>query len=181
MKRWVVRAALISWALATVVLAGGTMVAHELPLPLGVSKTDQPGAWRMTHVLSAKCGCSKRVAEALMRRGASGDVEETVALVDDQDGLGARLRTSGFTVTEAKTPGLRETYGVESVPMLIIHRPDGSVGYQGAYAPRRTMAPEDQSLLAAVRKGEAPEPYPLFGCAVSRELKREMDPLKLDR
>ena len=168
------------WGVFTVVVAGALMATHDLPLPLGVALQGTPTTqWKRAHILSGSCGCSRKVADALLERGPRSDVLEEVVLVEDQKALGQRLRAAGFAVRDEAVENLVRDYGVQAAPLVVIYRPDGSVAYQGAYAARRSQPPEDETFLARARAGQAVEPYPLFGCAVSKDLQERTDPLRL--
>jgi hypothetical protein len=52
------------------------------------------------------------------------------------------------------------------------------VRYVGGYTPRKQAADvRDLAVITAIRRGEAVEPLPTFGCAVGRALTDQVDPL----
>lgn len=104
---------------------------------------------------------------------------ERVALVEATAEWQEPLEEAGFTVEPVEGDALREQYGVDAAPVLVLRSPEGRLMYSGAYAEKRSAPPRDVELLARARAGEAPETLPLFGCAVSRELQSRTDPLDL--
>lgn len=132
----------------------------------------------MTHGLSLKCPCSRRIVDHLVSRGPSADALERVVVADATDEAVERLSWRGFHVERVSSDTL-EKAGFVSVPGLVIHRPDGSVAYAGAHAPKRTGPIDDLSLLNAARDGAQLRPFAVLGCAVSQSLSRRVDPLGL--
>ena len=56
----------------------------------------------------------------------------------------------------------------------------GEVRYAGGYTERKqALFPRDREIVAALRAGDEVTPLPVFGCAVSNELKRTINPLRL--
>jgi hypothetical protein len=179
-SRWAVRGALVLWLLATVLIGTATTSLHLRPLPTGEARAMAASSqWEVIHVLSSKCPCSRRVSQSLLARGASSEQHEQVVLLDASPAEVNDLKATGFEVTATSAEHLRTGWGVEAAPMLIIHRPDGSLAYQGAYGPTRGTPPRDLEVLARVRAGEILKPWLLLGCAVSRSLQQQSDPLGL--
>jgi hypothetical protein len=173
------RAGLALWLAATTAVAGATAVLHDSPLPLPAPPPEQPtGAAHLTHALAVECPCSGRILAYLEERGAVPGVAEEVLLVGGDPALVERLRARGFAVSVLDEAELAQR-GIVGVPSLVVWRPDGTAAYRGAYAPRPQMDPIDLDLLAEVREGTAPEPMPIFGCAVSRGLQLRLDPLRI--
>lgn len=173
--RW----ALGAWLVAASLLGAGLMALHA-PLPLaGPSGGAVGDRYVLLHALDMQCPCSRRVLDDLEKRGAHLDVTERVLLVDGDQATASRVRGRGFLVEALDGQALAARYHIESVPLLVILRPDGSVAYTGAHAPRPQMPPADLALLEQVRGGDQPTPWPVLGCATSRELQRQRDPLGL--
>ncbi|MFT3713851.1 MAG: hypothetical protein QM817_39835 [Archangium sp.] len=154
---------------------------HELPLEVSRPAPEAAATprWSMVHALSTKCGCSKRVLQHLVQRRAMTDVREEVALIDATPEWQTQLEDAGFSVVSLEAEQLRERFGVDAAPVLIIRSPDGALSYSGAYSQKRGAPPLDVELLNRARAGETPEAMPLFGCAVSRELQSRTDPFDL--
>jgi hypothetical protein len=197
MLRGIGRAALWVWGPATVVLVAALMVSHVLALPtpparsvelalarLGEAQGTRAG-WRAFHVLYADCPCSRRVADSLVARGARQDISERVLFVradgaDGGDGAQAqRLRGAGFVVDPLTAEQLGERFGIAAAPAFFVVSPDGRVPYLGGYSDFKQGPAEDVRILGLVLGGARPEALPLFGCAVSRQLKASVDPLGL--
>jgi hypothetical protein len=62
--------------------------------------------------------------------------------------------------------------------MLVIDR-NGVIRYSGGYSRRKQGELEDETILRHVRGGADIETLPIYGCAVSAELARLIDPLRL--
>lgn len=163
-------------------LVGGALMAlHDLPIEVSrpAREADATPRWSMVHVLSTKCGCSKRVLQHLVHRRAMEGVREEVALIDATTDWADQLGAAGFSVVALEGEQLRERFGVDAAPVLIIRSPRGTLSYSGAYSQKRGAPPLDVELLSRARAGETPEAMPLFGCAVSRELQSRTDPFEL--
>lgn len=174
------RIVLLTWACATVGI--GTLLTglHTLTLPPQTPHRGQvTQGWSVVHSIAQKCPCSRTVLEHLVQRGVQPGFDETVVIVDGTDESIARLRSAGFWVEVATSETLESHYGLTGAPIMVVHRPDGSIAYTGAYAARRNLPPQDLDILTRTRSGEAVAPFPLFGCAVSQALQRQMDPLNL--
>jgi len=176
------------WAPGSIVLVGAMMMSHVLALPTPATRAveaalvrlgEPRGGWNAFHVLYADCPCSRRVAESLVARGARDDFRERVLLVGHDSTLSAALSAKGFHVSSVTSEELKERFGIEAAPAFFAVTPDGSVPYLGGYSDYKQGPAQDTRILSLVRRGLQPEPLPLFGCAVSRELQAKADPLGL--
>ena len=137
------------------------------------------------HVLYERCGCSSRVAETLLARGARADLRELVIIVDDDEktidpARVAALRARKFPVALLSTKAVAERLHVVAVPLLMIVDAGDRIRYAGGYTTRReSRVIEDARVIAEVTAGRQPEPLPIFGCAVAASLQRTLDPLRL--
>lgn len=163
----------VGWFLAIGVPMTLLAAKHWSPLPQPEHRTGPrpvSGArWTAVHVLVAECGCSRRLAKHLARRGPSDSVEESVLLVEPDPAVESSLTQAGWTV-RVTTPeeASRET-GAEGGPFLFVFGPDGSPGYAGGHGPR-PGAPDswrDADLMADAVAGRRPEALPVYGCGVS--------------
>jgi hypothetical protein len=182
------RVALCVWVPASLVVIAVLMSAHLLALPTPASRVVEAalaragtprGAYRAYHVLYADCPCSRRVAESLVRRGARKDFVEEVLLVGHDPALASRLTEARFAVEEMTPESLKDRFELEAAPAFFAVAPDGVVKYLGGYTTIKQGMEEDDRILTLVHHGARPEPLPLFGCAVSRELQAKADPLGL--
>lgn len=178
------------------------MAAHWFPLPGvvevaargrsgGELAAERPGAseptadvagWRAVHVLAADCGCSAQVAAYLARRGRLAGCEEEAWVVGMDPAMEALLRREQFPVRNVTEDEVFRRHGVQGGPWLLVLRPGGEVAYSGGHADRRPRDDGDMRDLEIWRKlraGEAVEPLPAFGCAISARLRRDLDPLGL--
>lgn len=175
------RIVLGAWTAAILVIGAGLTALHQQTLPLPLVDAAVPtGSFRLVHAVSAACRCSQRVLDYLEQRGPLPDTEEQILLVDGDPVRAAALRALGFDVVLLDETRLEREHGIVSVPSLVVFRPDGTVAYRGAYAPRPQMDPVDTTLLARAREGEAIDSLPILGCAVSRALRERLDPLGLE-
>ncbi len=195
--RVLARACVIAWV-ALCILGGALLLArHLLTLPtpamadpalqMALAATRSPaqrGRWRVLHVLSEDCGCSQRVLAHLRGTVRPPGVVERVVLVH-QAGLAAATRVEmaalGFELDVVTPDELVRRYRLEAAPLLVVVDPVDRVRYLGGYTPRKQAADvRDLALIAAVRRGDHPAPLPVFGCAVSRALRAQLDPLGLE-
>jgi hypothetical protein len=175
----IARLGLVAWGATVLVLGSGITALHR-PLPLPDPAAAVPtGQFRMVHAMSASCACSGRMMDRLERRGPVPDTDERILLVGEAPDRVAALEARGFAVTVLDEEALERTWGIVSVPSLVIYRPDGTVAYRGAHAPRPQMDPVDTALLDGARRGETLPSLTIFGCAVSRALQQRLDPLGL--
>jgi len=171
--------AVAGW-IAAALLLGGALVALHAPLPLpSPPPAEGSGRFALIHALDMECPCSQRILEYLRARGARPDVDETILLVAGDEPTRAGLVARGFTVVLVDEQALAGRYGIDAAPVLIIRRPDGTVGYRGSHRPRPQMPPIDLELLSELRRNHEPKPLPVIGCAVARALQERLDPLGL--
>lgn len=146
------------------------VLAHE------VHALAPPGKTAVLHVLSTECRCSQRIAAHLTTTTRPAGVTETVLLLGDDPALEKRLASRGFVVKHATDESLARTWHVPAVPLLVVSAPDGSLPYVGGYTTtKQGYEIHDLELIAAAAHGR-PTPLPLYGCAVSEGLKRDLDP-----
>ena len=188
-----VRVGFSAWNVTVTVPGAYLMAGHLLTLPTPV-ETDpavaaaidaarEPadrGRWLVVHVMYADCGCSQRLLTQLVTRRALPDVRERVVLVGHDEALGARLRNAGFGFEELTAEELAQKYRAESAPMLMVANPAGALVYAGGYSDRK-RGPEtkDVEVVRQLQRGERVARLPLYGCAVSKKLQGELDPLGL--
>lgn len=184
------RIALCVWAIAATVVAGALTSFHQpFNLPSTniiklASHTDYSG-WRAIHFLSPACGCSQKVIAHLLARGPFTGVREEVMLVDDMGSSApenksqfTKLQAAGFRPTLVETRNIPVTYGLRGVPLLLLIAPGGTMTYMGGYGPSKNQI-QDEEIFRHVSTGDAQKSFPVIGCAISADLKRRLDPLRM--
>ncbi len=137
-----------------------------------------PNDFGMIHILTEECGCSQIIAEYLIERKATPGISESVMFLGDSKTYEQSLSKSGFKILKSKNI---KSY-IEGVPLLIIHNKAGEIKYSGGYA--KTMVTpitkiQDLALLEQIKNKTAPENFHIQGCAVAKNLQKELDPLGL--
>jgi hypothetical protein len=179
-----------TWCALSVTLVSALGAAHFYALPapraddLALARAvESVRAGRplvLLHFLYAKCKCSRRIFDHLIARGALGRASEQVVLVDGDAALAARLRTAGFAVSEVGPSELEQGYGVSAAPLLVVAGQSDTPAYVGGYTTRKQgLEVEDVRIARDVARGVPTVLLPLFGCAVSEQLQRLLDPLGL--
>lgn len=167
-----------AWAAASI-LAGSVLTSFHQPFALpsnALVTLAQPGkGWRVLHLLSDSCGCSRKVSEYLLKRGPLPGASEQVLFIDAEDPFGTRaaLSAGGFQVSSAPSAKLR-SFGVTGVPLLVFISPSGEVRYMGGYG---VGSYKDADLWTQIQEGRPVKNLPVLGCAVGQTLRREVDPL----
>ena len=184
------RLALVAWSAMLLVGAAYLLAAHVAPLPQPAHEVlaadvavqrrpDERGQWLALHALYADCGCSQRVVEHLLARRPLAGVKERVLMVGDSPHV-AELLAAGYAVDQLDETTLGDRYGFEAAPSFALVDPHGQVRYLGGYT--RTKQGNDFVDVSATRaalRGDSVTPYPVLGCAISRQLKERRDPLGL--
>lgn len=182
-------AMLVAWAVPMLLVGSILMVGHwvVLPIPPKTPALDRAigdlagaadGDWRLVHVLYGQCRCSQRIFEHLLTRPTPAGVSETLLLVGHDDQYAARGRAGAFRVEEIARETLKERFGIESAPLLLIADPGGAVRYAGGYS-LQSQGPDyqDLAILEHLRAGGDAAALPAYGCGVSRELQAYLDPI----
>jgi hypothetical protein len=145
-------------------------------------KTDAK-RWLAVHVLYADCRCSQRILEHLKSSTRPAAVREKLLLVGDVEQRAAAsklLGTRGFSVIGTTADALRAHFHIESAPLLLVLDPDDVVRYAGGYSARKQgIALLDAQIIRELVAKRRPAELPLFGCAVSKELQRVLDPVSV--
>lgn len=185
--------ALWLWGLVAFVVTGSLASAHEYTLPhparsdrqlnaaLAAARTERDvGRFAVTHVMYAACSCSQNIIDHLEKRGARSDVAEQVVLVGRDAELSARITRAGYRLDNIDAIALKQKYGLEAAPLLIISDPRGQIAYLGGYsAQKQGLDIRDTALIDELIAGKNTIELPLLGCAVSRALQRLLDPFGL--
>ena len=158
--------------------AGDAVLAHAID---GERGPRERGAWMAVHVLSSECGCSRGILDHLLSGSRPADLAERILLVGADAELQERARAHGIPVRVIAADDLARAH-IEAAPLLIVSDPRGRLVYVGGYTDRKqSSAIADIDIIAGVRAGRDIPPLPLFGCAVSDELKLAADPAGLKR
>lgn len=191
MPAWLRRIApilLTLWVAAVVTGVGSLMGGHLLTLPM--PKIDDSVLlsafaprleknWLAAHALSLDCGCSRRILDHLLARGAHSGLDEKVLLLAGTKAMADQLASRGYAVELLDEAQLRKNYQIEAVPLLVIRDPEGRVRYLGGYSERKRGEIEDVAILTRLMGGEQELARPAFGCAVGQALRDKVDPLGL--
>ena len=186
-------ATILFWSLGSTLMVVGSvlMVGHWYTLPLppmsdgstaravaSLREDARRGAWMAVHVLYARCRCSQRVLDHLFHSERPTAVDEHVLFIGADVDHSRRARARGFTVHVLEPKELKELYRIESAPLLLILDPSNELRYVGGYTDRKQGAAiHDLEILNQLIADGVVEPRPLFGCGVSRELQKLLDPI----
>jgi hypothetical protein len=195
-RRLVATTAFWVWVVVLFVIATSLGAAHlhalpkptrsdaALPHAVNELRSDrEQNAWLAVHVLYAQCRCSQGILRHLASGSRPASVVEKVLLVGETPGIASELRAlsaRNFRIVTVSADELRDRYHVEAAPLLLVLGPDGAVRYSGGYTDRK-QGPviRDRAILAELMSQKETRELPVFGCAVSRELQRLLDPLAL--
>ncbi|HZU84843.1 MAG TPA: hypothetical protein VE987_18055 [Polyangiaceae bacterium] len=175
--------ALAVWFASMLLVGAGLLARHVVALPVPASdrlaasvdvlrSSASRGRWLAVHVLYAECRCSQRVADHLLSTARPTDWSEMVLWVGSPPPAAALDQR--FDVRRIEAIDLAR-YGIESAPMLVAVDPGGRVRYAGGYSERKQgPVDDDLRILDAARRTALVASLPVFGCAVSDRLRREL-------
>ena len=178
------------WGSALLVIVGALMVGHWVPLPkpaVGerwrVARAVDRGntGHRVFHFLYDDCPCSRRVLRKVLSRAAITGISEKIVLITNSSNreVEEQARRQGFFVAQVSPSQLKAEYNVESAPLLLVINADNQIVYSGGYSDRKqAYAVNDEEIITSVAERGEFEGYPVLGCAVSKELKRLVDPFR---
>lgn len=179
-------AAVAVWFGVMVALGAGLLARHLVAMPtpttLGplerglaeLRRDGERGSWLAVHALYAECRCSQRIVEHLVASARPEGFVELVLWVGDE-APPAELEAR-FDVRRVR-PAALASLGIEGAPLLVAVDPEGRVRYVGGYTSRKQGPDiEDVRLLQDAQSGSPLDRLPLFGCAVSDRLKRDLSP-----
>ncbi|HTU63383.1 MAG TPA: hypothetical protein VMF89_33205 [Polyangiales bacterium] len=192
-RRRIAQGALGLWGLLAFVVTGSLASAHEYTLPhpersdprlnaaLAAQRTPaDAGRFSVTHVMYAACSCSQSIIDHLEQRRARKDVAEHVVLVGRDAELSARITRAGYRLDNIEPIALKQRYGIEAAPLLIIADAQGQIAYMGGYTTQKQgLDIRDTVLIDELLAGKHTVELPLLGCAVSRALQSLLDPFGL--
>lgn len=185
------------WALIIAVPLGYLMAGHWVPLPrLAAGGLDcsprttglaSSTSWRLIHVLAPECRCSRAMGLHLAERRARAGLDEEIWWLGTGEvaaELAEPLRRAGYRVGFLDPVRAAADLGVSGGPWLLARNPRGETVYSGGYPSgksRVTGDVRDLDILVRVQRGEAVEPYPVYGCATEAGVEKALDPLRLKR
>ena len=197
LRGWARSLALVSffgvWGVALLLIGSILMGAHWIGLPApahddarlasALAGLNAPGdeRWQLTHVLYAECRCSARIFDYLCARPTPRGAGERVLLVGRREEWVARARAHGIDVRVVTAEELKSRFDVESAPLLLVSDPRGAIRYVGGYTEQKQgLDYRDVAVLASLRSGQAVDELPVYGCGVSPELQRQLDPIGIE-
>jgi hypothetical protein len=140
----------------------------------------RPDRALLVHVIYAQCSCTDRLFRHLIERRAYAGPEEVILFVGENAEREHRARQAGYGFRKVSGARLAEHFGLESAPVLFAFDRSGSLRYAGGYfAHAGSIEALDERIWSEVQRGEEPQGLPIYGCAVSARLQRQVDPLHI--
>ena len=184
--------ALVVWACGMIFVIACLMVSHWVALPhptatdqawsvqLNQTRTTQVGKWTAFHFLYGNCPCSRRILDHIVHRVPVDGCQEKIVFIGEDSEMTEAAMQRGFEVDCVTRDELKAQYGVEAAPLLTVLDPSGKVRFAGGYTTHK-QGPQiqDERIIRELLSGGKVKDLPLFGCAVSNELKLLVDPLGL--
>ncbi len=134
----------------------------------------------MVHVLYTECRCSQRIVSHLTESVRPEGVREHVLLVGNDARMEKALSEKSFAITHVTASELSARYHVGAAPLFLVVAPDGSIRYSGGYtSAKQGPEPKDLELFSEIQSRGIATALPIFGCAVSAELRALINPLRL--
>ena len=177
-----------AWAAAVLVALSSLALPHMAPMT-GASREARtirallalPHDARhdlVVHVIAAHCSCTERLFEHLVKRGAFADADEVLLFVGEDAAKQAAATRAGFRYVNVDAEALATRFLLESATVMFAFDANGALRYAGGYFNHPSARSAlDERIREQVRHGAAPEPLPVYGCAVSSRLRESVDPL----
>jgi hypothetical protein len=136
--------------------------------------------WGIYHFFDTRCACSRNILKNLLKRSAlsSSTMHEKIFYYGDLSENLEQLRQLGYPVEKVNFKQL----GVTGVPLLVVFDPQKTIRYAGGYSDRAInplQIPNEKKLIQNIIQQKHTDPYPVIGCAVSKEYQKLLDPLGL--
>jgi hypothetical protein len=156
------------------------MAQHNLSFSIDVkSKIFAPSKnLNITQVLGAKCKCSRRIGRYLAEQTRPKNLIESIVVVDGELPNETDLLAKGFQISHVSVEGLKDSFNLESAPVLLIAGRDGKLKYSGGYKDIDQVDSRDLEIISQVQDGRKVASFPVLGCALSPALKTAMDPFQ---
>jgi len=182
------RLLIVAWLGLSLVGIASLGVSHTAPMPRPSpeqrltralldlrARTKEPF---LVHVIYARCSCTERLFKHLVERRALAGMDEEIVFVGEDDAKKARARAAGYRFTTVTPAELESRFGLQVAPVLFAFTPEGRLAYAGGYFDRpAAVVALDQRIVSDVEHGVDAQPLPVYGCAVSPELQKSVDPL----
>ena len=170
------------WGLGLSLIVAALMVRHEAtfaPPELGTHPATT-GLWYVRHILATECRCSLRIVSHLQERDAHANVIEHVLLIGPYSETIDPLISRGYQVEQLSVIDADRLYKIHSAPAMLILDPAGRIRYTGGYTNhKQSFAIQDIAIIHALLQGEVVPSLPVYGCPLSDDLQRAVDPLSL--
>ena len=132
----------------------------------------------LVHFLGEGCGCSKIIAEYLVKRGKLSGIPEEIWLVGDMKETATLLKNAGlvvktFTTSETEAPP------INAVPAFGVFDHNHKFHYMGAYTEgpvRPHSAFKDLEMLKSIQHQRKVASIDVQGCVVSKQYQKLLDP-----
>jgi hypothetical protein len=195
------RVAVPIWALGMLTVSASLMASHWITLPhpeLGINlkgfssqslfgsddnttkNAETKSSPLAFHFLYGDCPCSRRILKHVLMRSPVAGISERIVFVGKDPEMEAEAIRCGYEVDVVTPIELQAKYGIESVPLLVVTESTGKILYSGGYTSRKqSLDIHDKEIIEGIARGESMDDFPLYGCAVSKELKSIIDPLGL--
>jgi hypothetical protein len=189
-RAWLGKALLAGWLIVALAGLSFLSLGHIAPMP---APGDEAGIGRallgqrrdaarsfFVHVIYAGCSCTQRLFTHLVQRARLEGADEMVLFVGEDADKRLAAERAGLRFVSMPAAEFTARYGIEAAPLLVAFDAKGRLRYLGGYYNHpSTLRPLDESIGAQVANGAAPEPLPVFGCAVSPRLQDSLDPFGL--
>jgi hypothetical protein len=188
-KPWIAWSLLAGWAILLIVVIASLSVKHlaSLPRPNNYALLNRVLKYRrsssldfLVHVIYSECTCSSRLLTHLVARRPFAGTEELILFVGVDPSKEKLARNSGFEFVTVTASELLSDFGLEAAPVLVMFDSAGKLRYAaGYYDNPATVISLDEKIHVQFLAHARIEPLPIFGCAVSPQLQRSLDPLRL--
>jgi len=182
------RALIAAWLALSLLGIASLGVSHTAPMPQPtpaerlthalLEMRASPGSMLLVHVIYAHCSCTERLFNHLIERRALPGVDEAILFVGEDAAKKARARKAGYRFATVTASELAARFGLEVAPVMFAFTREGRLAYAGGYFDRpAAVVALDERIVSEVQHGAPAEPLPVYGCAVSPELQKSVDPL----
>ena len=183
---------LVLWIIIVSTVISFQMAGHLLtmPIPKNLEKMSEKidelkGSKSITglHIVFDKCSCTNSLINSLLRNPSKSEVDEFVLWVGTKESLGVTRETNlsklGYNIIYLTPETLKHRFGVEVAPILVLKEGE-DLRYLGGYydRPGSTQSYEKE-IIEAVLTRKIPKSLPVYGCAVSQDLQKIIDPLSI--
>lgn len=134
----------------------------------------------VVHVLYSECRCSVNIVEHLLDRGPLASAAERILLVGSGGEMARKLEARGYPVRTITQDALLADYHLSAAPLLLVLGKDDRLRYVGGHTGHKQgLDFRDVAIVEAIEADRTVSELPNFGCAVSKDLQRRLDPLAL--